>query len=1066
MSSPPIYQPQFNATLRVFLGSTMAEFDEERRLLQATLSRDTLIDAFVWELSQGADIGTVLDTSLSRIEQSDIAIFLFGCQFGQITIEEFNCARSLGRPCLIYITEESTGRDLALQEFLNKHILDPRNGITYYNFKDVVELLAIVPKDLRHHLIAAYRNASRTMPTGALSNAVRLASDVSAWHQFHQTCTLAGEPRIVDRRTIDLMFRKRLTEKRGYFQEYFIRCIAGLVDAEDVAAFLKDHSDLDGMLISDHGFTGASLQVATTVPGREVATIDEFIEQSVDFTGYIDSMESLIHLRKIEHSYLRVQCVESTRYAGITSNISVAPVDLDDFIVAWLKDPLKEHLTLIGEFGSGKTWALQHLTYLAIQSYRAAKKARISRPRIPIFLELKETRALSVEEMIEATVVKCGVPKGAVQELNRMGKILFLFDGFDEMSARVDRETLAKHYWQLAKVLVPGGKVILTCRSEHFQNPIEGRSLLKGELRDCAFRLSTSGPQFQIIELQPLPSTEVSLWFQRHARSEMVDIMFANPELAEICRRPLMLEFILEAGATLMTGGLMDYARVLMLAVCRKLERDVHESRTITSVIDKFLFLSDLSWWLIQRGVSTFTIEAVHEIISSAGQLDTSGVSNIEVIVRDMVGQTVLVHANEDQFCFSHRALLEFFVAYKFVAKLGVMSKQYLEIVRDTATPDEGMEVSELGWTEYVNRRRLWRGTGQSAVWLQTFKYEFSENGKDDDMSIDANMFSRNTFVLAAGMVDRDPESIDRLCSIALEGTSMVAWNVQCFLPFLKGKDVESLVETLIARSGGGPVKRGVAWALGELGVASESVIRALRVTVESLGKPGGSTPEDWAKAAFALEKLGVLGKSDTHRSQETVAYLVEHLPEHYTAEIAYGGLVRSFLSGPTEPSARVDQCDVLAVVKFREEIDMNKMTDVCLSLDYRNDLVGRRIFYAVWLIGHLGLAQLKDQLIEATTHPHGSVRHCACEALGKLRIRDNSVSKVLEGLLNDRYYKVRLRAAWGLKKLEVLSAIPELERAAAREEVPDIAEYMKQVIGILQALKSGTLPVDSIGDV
>src|SRR5437868_13498113 len=105
MSAPPLPQPQFNATLSIFLGSTMVEFDKERRLLQATLSHDTLIDAFVWEVSQGADTGTILNTCLSRIQQSDIAIFLFGSQVGQITIEEFKCARTLGTQCLVYNTE-------------------------------------------------------------------------------------------------------------------------------------------------------------------------------------------------------------------------------------------------------------------------------------------------------------------------------------------------------------------------------------------------------------------------------------------------------------------------------------------------------------------------------------------------------------------------------------------------------------------------------------------------------------------------------------------------------------------------------------------------------------------------------------------------------------------------------------------------------------------------------------------------------------------------------------------------------------------------------------------------
>lgn len=1025
----------------------MEEFADERRLLQATLSRDTLVDTYVWELSQGAATGTVVHTSLSRIQQSDIAIFLFGLYFGQVTVEEFNSARAMGIPCLVYITESSEGRNPILQEFLDKHILDPRRGLTYFFFRDIVQLLEIIPRDLRQHLVLAYRSASRTMPTGALSTALRLASDVSTWQHFHDDSILEREQTVLDRRTIDLVFRKRVSTKRGYLQEHFVRCIAGIVDAEDVVAFQKDHSDLDGLLVSDGGFTAAALGIATTVEGRAVATLDEFIERQVDFSAYIESVESSIRDRGIHDGWMRMRCTESALYAGINPSVSLPPVDLESFVEGWLKDPTKEHLTIIGEFGSGKSWALQHLAYLTIGQYREARERRTSRPRMPIFVELRETRTLPVEQIIDAILSKFNLPPGAIETLNRMGKILFMFDGFDEMSARIDHETLAKHYWQLARVLVPGGKLLLTCRSEHFPNPMEGRQLLRGELRDSAYRLSTIGPQFQVIELQRLSEEEVRLWFERRVGADRAESLLAVPELADICRRPLMLELISDAGMQLGRGRLTDYARVLMLAIRGKLERDFHESRSTTSVIDRFLFLTELAWWMLERELSSFSAEAIQQIISFIYPPAKDQPADIEVMVREMVGQTLLVHASQGEFRFSHLALFEFCIAFKFVAKLGTMSEEYLEFVRDPRPGNTSIVETDMGWTEYVSTRGLPRAPAEIAIGLRRFTLDFGERETEENSFIDANMFSRNTFVLAAGMIDREPAAIERICLIALEGTSKLAWNVQCLLPFLKGKDSAMLAETIVHRSGGGPVKRGVAWALGELGVASEPVIRALRLTVESLGKPGGSAPEDWAKAAFALEKLGVLGKSEKHRSDEAAGYLIQNLPEGYTSEQAYRGLMKSFSSKPTEPSAIVNQCDVLALVKFKEAFASRELKDLFSGLDYSKDAVGRRIFYAVWLIGHIGLFQFATNLVQATRHPHGSVRNCACEALGKLGCREQSMVRALEESLADKYYRVRHRAAWALKELGSQASLPLIIEAAAREEVPEIAAYMKQVI-------------------
>jgi predicted NACHT family NTPase len=64
-----------------------------------------------------------------------------------------------------------------------------------------------------------------------------------------------------------------------------------------------------------------------------------------------------------------------------------------------------------------------------------------------------------------------------------MGKLLLIFDGFDEMAARVDRPEMVNHFWELTKIAVPDSKAILTCRTEHFPEVKEGRSLLNVELK-------------------------------------------------------------------------------------------------------------------------------------------------------------------------------------------------------------------------------------------------------------------------------------------------------------------------------------------------------------------------------------------------------------------------------------------------------------------------------------------------------------------------------------------------------------------------------------------------------
>ena len=63
---------------------------------------------------------------------------------------------------------------------------------------------------------------------------------------------------------------------------------------------------------------------------------------------------------------------------------------IDGYVDMWLDDPAKEHLSILGEFGTGKTWFSLHYAWVAMQRYRQAKKRGIERPRVPIVVPLRD----------------------------------------------------------------------------------------------------------------------------------------------------------------------------------------------------------------------------------------------------------------------------------------------------------------------------------------------------------------------------------------------------------------------------------------------------------------------------------------------------------------------------------------------------------------------------------------------------------------------------------------------------------------------------------------------------
>ena len=71
---------------------------------------------------------------------------------------------------------------------------------------------------------------------------------------------------------------------------------------------------------------------------------------------------------------------------------------IDGYIDRWLYDPSKEHISILGEFGTGKTWFTLHYAWKALQRYRDAKERGVERPRLPLVIRLRDyAKAVSVE---------------------------------------------------------------------------------------------------------------------------------------------------------------------------------------------------------------------------------------------------------------------------------------------------------------------------------------------------------------------------------------------------------------------------------------------------------------------------------------------------------------------------------------------------------------------------------------------------------------------------------------------------------------------------------------------
>jgi WD40 repeat protein len=288
--------------------------------------------------------------------------------------------------------------------------------------------------------------------------------------------------------------------------------------------------------------------------------------------------------------------------------------------------------------------------------------------------------------------------------LNRMGKLLLIFDGFDEMADKIDTQKMTDNFWELAKVVTPNAKVILTCRTEHFPTAQDGRENFGGERIPSTTNKIAIAPKFETLELLKFDDEQIREVLSRRTNSATVELVMANAQLLDLLQRAVMAEFVLEALPEIEAGKPIDLARVYLYAVRHKMERDITTGRTFTSLADKLYFLCELAWEMLSEDKMSINYREFPDRLRVLFKNEAKEQKHLDHWHYDMMGQTMLIRNDDGDYSPAHRSLLEFFVAYKFAAELGLLADDFLEMAQAQSGIDESLEPQFYTWSSYWRR--------------------------------------------------------------------------------------------------------------------------------------------------------------------------------------------------------------------------------------------------------------------------------------------------------------------------------------------------------------------------
>jgi len=153
-----------------------------------------------------------------------------------------------------------------------------------------------------------------------------------------------------DREVGDDRVRLVCTPKGAFARPVAVVCKEGTVGQDDVEALLAEMEEqglVGGVLVTHNRVSPAARERAAETDGAvRVFTLDEFYRELIDFESYVRELVGDYEGDDLSTYYVDLGCqgADGSTYKP-----------MDDYVDAWLDDPTRNHISILGDYGTGKT---------------------------------------------------------------------------------------------------------------------------------------------------------------------------------------------------------------------------------------------------------------------------------------------------------------------------------------------------------------------------------------------------------------------------------------------------------------------------------------------------------------------------------------------------------------------------------------------------------------------------------------------------------------------------------------------------------------------------------------
>jgi WD40 repeat protein len=344
-------------------------------------------------------------------------------------------------------------------------------------------------------------------------------------------------------------------------------------------------------------------------------------------------------------------------------------------IAGWLGNDRTNLLTILGDLGTGKSTLAGFLAYQLARSFRDDPL----RHPAPVLIPLREVRKeVSLPGIIISHFDQRGIPQidfPRFEHLVKLGKVILLFDAFDEMADRVKWEITTSNFSELNRAAEDKGKVLLTCRTHYFKDRNEQAKLIGegpslSEIETELYKDLKAKSGAEVIYLKEFDDSQIKTYLKK-ARPKNAIKDWEKIEkiynLKDLAHRPLLLDMIVKTLPKLKEGQSINAANLYSVYTNIWIEREEKKHKIILDQKTKLALMLELAWrmWHDEKSAIHYKeLTPFLEKLTSEKRIDF-GDEELEDVANIMQTATFLKRDDKGNFSFVHKSFMEYFLSSK-----------------------------------------------------------------------------------------------------------------------------------------------------------------------------------------------------------------------------------------------------------------------------------------------------------------------------------------------------------------------------------------------------------------